>query len=113
HFSRGPIQVGRHEQDVPASGKMRKEAAVLNHITDAAAKVGNICQGDGRPVETDCAAIWIEQANDKTQKRRFAAATGADENGGFTASKIEIGRMEGNGVAIGFADAGKFDEGLH
>ena len=98
--------MARHQQNIFAGGEVRKEAAVLDHVTDAAAEFRNVCRSDWRALETYGAAVRIEEANDQPQESRFSAAAGADEDGGFATRKVEIGGMEGNGIAVGFADAG-------
>jgi hypothetical protein len=102
-----------HEQDVLARAQMREKAAVLDDVTDAAAKVGDVCRRDRRAIEADRAVVGIEEADDEAEKRRFTATAGADESSGFSTGEIEIGGMEGDGTAVSFADAEELNERVH
>src|SRR2546423_11099966 len=102
-----------HEEDVLARGQMREEAAVLDDVTDAAAKLGNICRSDRGAVEADRARVRIQEANDESEERRFSAAAGTNEGSGFATGEVEIGGMEGDGGVVSFADAGESNERVH
>jgi hypothetical protein len=46
---------------------MREQAAILDDVTDATPKLGNVRRGDGRAVEADRAGVRIEEPNDEAE----------------------------------------------
>ena len=102
-----------HEQNVRARGEMRKQAALLDDVTDSAAQVQNVRRGDRFPFELNRAAIGLEQSDDQTEQSRLAATAWADEHRGLAALEIEIRRMKRESAAECFADLCQLDQGAH
>ena len=75
--------MSRHEQDVGARGQVRKQAAFLDHVTNAATQRVDVVTRDLRAVEVDHPGIRFNQANDQPQQSRFTTTTWPDQNGRF------------------------------
>src|SRR5438874_8957138 len=89
----------RHEQDVSARGQMRKQAAFLNDVTDAASNHTNFVSVKLRSIESNFAAIRFQQADDETEQCRLSAATGPDQHRCFAGLDREIDFMDCGSVA--------------
>ena len=77
HLRRGPFQMARHEKNVFAGGEMRKKAAILNDVADAATELGEMFAGViGAPSKLNRSAVWIEQADDQRRRVDFPQPLG-------------------------------------
>ena len=105
--------MARHEQNIIARGQMRKQTAILNHVSDSAAKLQNIFGSDRRAVEFDRASVGHEQSNGQAKQCRFAAPAGTDQHGGFMFLCRKVDRSRRSNLVELFADTDKFNERAH
>ena len=86
HFRVGPAQVSRQEENVGARGQVRKKAAFLNDVADAAAEFLRIRDVYVLAVENNFAAVRREKRDDEPEERRFSATARADQPEGKSRS---------------------------
>src|SRR2546423_8479106 len=103
----------RHEENVFPRSEMGEEPAVLDHVTDATTKRGDIRGRNFVVVEANRSVIGIEEPDDQAQERRFAAAAGADKDSSFAASKTQVSGIKRRRASISFADAAELDQRIH
>ena len=72
-----PAEVPGHERDVGFARQMRKEPALLDDISDAAAQLGDVVWRDRISGESDLTGGGGDQSDHQAEDRRFAAAAGA------------------------------------
>ena len=60
HFVFVAAKMTRHEQNVSSRGEMREQAAFLDHVTNAAAKLSMLSGVERRSIEFDFAAVRFE-----------------------------------------------------
>jgi len=92
--------MARHQEDVGARGQMRKEAALLNDVTDPAAQHIYTNGRNRRAVESDCARIGCDQPDDESQQRRFAATARSDQHRCFATFDRKIRRMQSRSAGV-------------
>ena len=82
----GARTIARGEGDILPRRQMREEAAVLDDVADAAARVAI----ERRAVERNLAGVGREQAHAQTQQRRLAASRRTEQDGAAAAWEVEV-----------------------
>src|SRR5258708_37441080 len=73
---------------------MREQAEFLDHVSGAAAQRDRIKFCDVLAIDKDCAATWIEQAIDQTQRGCFAGSATAEQHESFATLDFETDLVE-------------------
>lgn len=82
--SRGiPFFEARDEGDVLCNGKVRKEPAFLNNVSNAAAKTNGVGVGGGAAFDEDLAGGRKQHSIDETEQGSLAAPAAAEEDQSF------------------------------
>jgi hypothetical protein len=76
---------------------VREEPGVLDDVADAAAQHGRVLRQDVLAVDEDAPRRGLHHPVDHPQRRRLAAARGADEDGDPPRGQFEVEVVDGDG----------------
>src|SRR5205085_8415623 len=98
---------------IVARGQVRKQAAVLNDITEPVANIGDATGRNRRATELDLAIIGLKQSGDQTENGRFAAAAWTDKSGDNSALDAQVDVVERGLLIEPLRHSNKLDERTH
>jgi hypothetical protein len=101
------------ECEILSSGKVGKEATVLDNITEAATDFHDRFACDLRTIELHFAGVGNDESHDQAQNGRLAAAARTDQSGNLTTPDFEINFANGEILSETFTDVAKVNEGVH
>ena len=93
-----------HQTDVFKRGQVWKQSAILDDVTHPAPHGEESLRGHRFPFESDRSGIGLNEADQDSQHGALAAPAGADEYGGFTHRKLNVGGLKDLQVAKGLRD---------
>jgi len=108
----GPVLERGNEGDVLSDSEVRKEAGVLDNVSDATAELKGVDIGSGTTVYGNLTTGGQEQPIDEAKKSGFATATATEKDEGFATGNGkgdagEDGRIRN--IVYVIADIVKFD----
>ena len=89
-----PFQLAGHQRDVAGCGQVRKEPAVLDDVSHSMPDRPDGGPADRVAVEANATRIGRQQAEHQSQQRRFAAATGSQQDGRLRGLDAQIDALD-------------------
>ena len=100
------MQVGMKNQ-ILSGAQVQIQRLLLEHHSDACQSLGGVAL-HGDAINVDRSSIWLKQACEQLEKRRFTGSVGAEQCAKFTSRQMDAGVIEGVVFAIAFAQV--FDD---
>ena len=107
-----PAEHLRDHADVVGDGEVREETALLDDVADLAAQEVAVDVGDVLAVEQDAARGRLDEPVDHLERRRLAAARGADEHDDLALLDVEGQVLHGRHLGAGIGLAHLFEVNL-
>jgi len=111
-LSRPRFEFG-NESDVARDGEVRKQAAVLDHITDAATQPNWIPLRDAPIFEAHLARRRRQQSVHHLEQRRFSRTAAPEQHQGFVRIEAQVDATQHVPPIDMVSDLFEFDEGRH
>src|ERR1044072_4285605 len=92
---------------------MREQTALLDHVSNAPAKIANRTRYDRFAVEFGRTRVGFNQTDYQSEQGRFSAITRSNENGGLATFAGEIYQMKRCCSRVVLAYIDKFDKSAH
>jgi len=103
----------RLEHEIVPSGKVGKEAPILDNVTEAAANFHDRFECDLLAIKLDFAAVSSNEPDDQAKDGGLAATARADQGRHLTALDFEIDVADGEIGSEKFTDVAKVNESVH
>lgn len=105
HPIRAPALLPGHKRDILGRRQVREETTVLDDVPHSQADLAHGLRSEHRPVESDLAAVGMDQPDDQSQQSRFSASAGPDQSQALALLDRHRGGLQHSATTINLAHA--------